>query len=123
MLKKEIASTFLKMAASGDVQAAYDKFVATDFIHHNQYFKGDRQSLLTAMQEASKTHPNKGIDVKFMLEDGERVACYSQVLRADTAAPPIAVVHMFRFKNNQIVEMWDVGQEVSKDSPNENGMF
>lgn len=35
----------------------------------------------------------------------------------------IAVVHMFRFENGKILEMWDVGQVMEKDSPNENGMF
>jgi hypothetical protein len=33
------------------------------FIHHNQFFKGDRQSLLTAMQDASKTSPNKSVEI------------------------------------------------------------
>ena len=27
--------------------------------HHNQFFKGDRRSVLTAMPDASKTSPNK----------------------------------------------------------------
>jgi predicted SnoaL-like aldol condensation-catalyzing enzyme len=34
-----------------------------------------------------------------------------------------AVVHIFRFHKGKIVEMWDVGQPVPKDSPNENGML
>jgi hypothetical protein len=34
-----------------------------------------------------------------------------------------AVVHIFRFEHDRIAELWDVGQPVSKDSPNENGMF
>ena len=34
-----------------------------------------------------------------------------------------AIIHIFRFQDNQIVEMWDVGQAVPEDSPNENGVF
>ena len=34
-----------------------------------------------------------------------------------------AVVHFFRFEKGRIAEMWDVGQEIPSDSPNENGMF
>lgn len=34
-----------------------------------------------------------------------------------------AVVHIFSFHEGKIVEMWDVGQPVPEDSPNENGMF
>ena len=70
---KEAATSFLKMAGSGEVQEAYDRYVAPSFIHHNQYLKGDRQSLLAAMQEASKTTPNKSIEVKHVYEDGDTV--------------------------------------------------
>ena len=59
MTNREKAVSFLKTAGAGDVQSAYDKFVAPAFIHHNLYFKGDRQSLLNAMKEASAKSPNK----------------------------------------------------------------
>ena len=59
---KEAAKSFLEMAGMGKVRDAYDQYVAPSFIHHNPYFKGDRQSLLNAMQEAARTTPNKSID-------------------------------------------------------------
>lgn len=34
-----------------------------------------------------------------------------------------AVVHVFRFQGNLIAELWDVGQAVPENSPNEYGMF
>jgi len=37
--------------------------------------------------------------------------------------PEIAAVHIVRFDGDRIVEMWDVGQQVPAESPNENGMF
>ena len=119
---KEAAKSFLTMAGTGKVQEAYDQYVASSFIHHNQYFKGDRQSLLTAMQEASRTTPNKSIDVKHVYEDGETVITHSLVSRQDPEAPDVVVVHIFRFEEDRIVELWDVGQPVSKDSPNAHGM-
>jgi predicted SnoaL-like aldol condensation-catalyzing enzyme len=33
------------------------------------------------------------------------------------------VIHIFRFEEDRIVELWDVGQEIPEDSPNDNGMF
>ena len=123
MSKKEMAISFLKMAGSGDVKSAYAKFIASNFIHHNQYFKGDRQSLLTAMEEASKTSANKSIDVKHIYEDGNTVITHSEVVRQNLGDPIIAVVHIFRFENDRVVELWDLGQEIAKDSPNENGAF
>jgi hypothetical protein len=32
-------------------------------------------------------------------------------------------VHIFRFEDNRIAELWDIGQPISKTSPNENGPF
>jgi predicted SnoaL-like aldol condensation-catalyzing enzyme len=109
MSHKEMAASFLKMAGGGDVKAAYEKFIAPDFIHHNQYFKGDRQSLMNAMEEAHKKSPNKSIDVKQVLEDGDFVITHSLVARTDPAQSPIAVVHIFRFKHDRVVELWDLG--------------
>ena len=111
------------MAGSGKVEEAYDRYVAPSFIHHNQHFKGDRQSLLTAMQEASKAAPDKSVDVKRVFEDGDTVITHSLVTRQDRQAPEIAVVHIFRFDGDRIAELWDVGQPIAKDSPNEHGMF
>ena len=120
---KEAAMSFLKMAGMGQAEEAYVRYVAPSFTHHNQYFKGDRQSLLKAMQEASKTSPNKSIEIKRVYEDGDTVVTHSLVTRQDPEAPDIAVVHIFRFEKDRIVELWDLGQPISKDSLNENGMF
>ena len=123
MSNKTAAKEFLTMAATGDVQAAYDRFIAPNFIHHNQYFKGDRQSLLNAMKEAHQSHSNKGIEIKQTIEEGDRVMTLSEVIRKDPAAPSIAVVHIFRFENGKVAELWDLGQVLDRNMPNENGAF
>jgi len=120
---KEAAKSFLTMAGTGKVQEAYDQYVAPSFAHHNQYFRGDRQSLLIAMQQASKVTPNKSIEIKHVYEDGDTVITHSLVTRQDPDAPAIAVVHIFRFEQDRIAELWDLGQAISKDSPNENGVL
>lgn len=123
MTKKEIAESFLKLVSSGNVREAYDRFVHSDFRHHNAYFKGDRESLLVAMEEAAATSPNKSLEVVCVLEDGNFVATHSRLLRADPNAPEIAAVHIFRFEGDHIIEEWEAAQELPKDSPNENGAF
>jgi hypothetical protein len=32
-------------------------------------------------------------------------------------------VHIFRFQNDLIAELWDIGQAVPENSPNQFGMF
>jgi predicted SnoaL-like aldol condensation-catalyzing enzyme len=34
-----------------------------------------------------------------------------------------ALVHIFRFAGDRIIEMWDIAQAVPEISPNKNGMF
>ena len=64
----------------------------------------------------------RSLEVKQTIEEGDRVMVYSHIKQnpEDVGA---AVVHIFRFQEGKIVEMWDVGQPVPEDSPNENGMF
>lgn len=122
MTHKHIAIKFLNAAASGNVDDAYDKYVSADFIHHNQYFAGDRASLLAAMKEASISHPNKSLTVKRIIEEENIVITHSHVI-SKSDDPDVAVLHIFRFVNDKIVELWDLGQLIDRKSPNKNGMF
>jgi uncharacterized protein YndB with AHSA1/START domain/predicted SnoaL-like aldol condensation-catalyzing enzyme len=119
---KHAAARFLQQVASGEVQAAYDSFVAPDFIHHNPYFKGDRQSLLTAMQADNTQSTKKQFQIKQSFAEGQTVIIHAHLqLGPDT--PGAVMVYILRFEKAQIVELWDIGQPIEPDSPNQNGMF
>ena len=120
--KKDNAITFLKLAASGKVDEAYDNYIAPNFRHHNAYFAGDAESLKAGMAEAHKQFPNTTLEVQHAWEDGDLVAVHSRVSHGPDQ-PDISVVHMFRFEGDQVAELWDVGMEAPKDSPNKNGLF
>ena len=121
--RSDIAREFLSACARGDVQQAYDLYVAPDFVHHNPWFAHDRQSLLDAMAQSAASEPNKSFDIMQTIESPDRVAVLSH-LKREQAGLEYAVVHIVRFNDaDQIVEMWDLGQEVPADSPNTLGMF
>lgn len=122
MTKKEIAVQFLELAASGQVDEAYEKYVHPDFYHHNVYFKGDRETLRLAMKDAHVQSPNKSYEAKRVLEDGDLIAVHGRVVLASDDKE-LNVVHIFRFEGDKIVEEWETGAEVPADSPNENGIF
>ena len=113
---------FLRLVASGSVREAYDTYVDRDFRHHNAYFKGDAQSLMVAMEENAVLNPNKILEIQRALQDGDVVAVHSWI-RQNPDDLGAAVVHIFRFRGDHIVELWDVGQAVPEDSPNEHFMF
>lgn len=119
---KDTAVSFLKMASSGDVRAAYAKFVGPGFKHHNPYFEGSAETLMAAMEENARDNPNKTLDVKHSIAEGDLVAVHSHV-RLKPEDRGGAVVHLFRFEEARIVELWDLGQEVPAESPNQYGMF
>ena len=65
--------------------------------------------------------PNKKISIKLAIAEPPYVTLLSHV--QITEDKEVAVVHMYRFEGEKIVEMWDISQEVPENSPNENGMF
>ncbi len=124
MAKKNVgvAESFLKLVAKGKVDDAYKKYVDEKFKHHNPYFPGDRESLRQAMMENAQASPEKTVEIKLGLEDGDMVAVYSRI-RQRPDDEGAAVVYLFRIKAGKIVEMWDIGQPVPRETVNLNGMF
>jgi predicted SnoaL-like aldol condensation-catalyzing enzyme len=119
MSHKAIAIDFLKNAASGRIHEAY-AHAAPNFRHHNPYFAAGAAALSAAMEEAHRNTPNKAFHVQRAVEEGDVVAVHSRVERDQG---DIAVVHIFRFDDDRIAELWDVGMELPKDSPNKDGAF
>ncbi len=119
---KDTAVSFLKMASSGNVREAYSKFVGPGFQHHNPFFEGSAEALMAGMEENALQNPNKVLEVKRAIAEGQLVAVHSYVRQKpdDLGA---AVVHIFRFENGRIVELWDLGQPLPEESPNQHGMF
>jgi predicted SnoaL-like aldol condensation-catalyzing enzyme len=122
MTKKEIAVSFLELASSGEVREAYEKYVHPDFFHHNPYFEGDRHSLLLGMEESAREFPNKVFEPVRTLEDGDLVAVHGKI-RLAPGSPEVALMHIFRFEGDLIIEEWEAAQEVPEESPNGNGVF
>jgi predicted SnoaL-like aldol condensation-catalyzing enzyme len=119
---KASALAFLEMVIAGKIRQAYDTHVAPSMRHHNPYSKGDRESILLAMEEAELKFPQKEFKVQRAIEEGDTVAVHSR-LKLGQEGPNLATVHIMRFESGKIVEFWDLATPVPPDSPNENTMF
>jgi predicted SnoaL-like aldol condensation-catalyzing enzyme len=119
---KTSATEFLKLTAAGLVAEAFDLFIAPGFRHHNVHFKGDAGSLKEAMDESARMLPGKELEIRFAIQEENRVAVYSKVT-ISPGEPGIALVHFFRFVDGKIVELWDLAQAPPDEIVNENGMF
>jgi predicted SnoaL-like aldol condensation-catalyzing enzyme len=122
MTNKEIALEFLKHAAKGDSRVAFNIYTGKDFKHHNAWFKGDAHTLMVAMEESAKENPDKVFEIQRALQDGDLVAVHS-FIKQNQKDRGMAVMHIFRFEKNKIIEMWDFGQAIPENCVNENGMF
>lgn len=119
---KDTAVSFLEMASTGKADEAYSKFVGDEFKHHNPYFEGSAEALLAAMKENAIQNPRKAIDVKRVIAEGEFVMVHFLVKHKPDELGA-AVMQIFRFENGKIVEMWDLGQPIPEETPNQHGMF
>ena len=122
MTDKEMAIDFLTLVTSNNVRDAFKKYVDKNFIHHNPFFRGDSESLLSAMEEDAAKNPNKLFEIRHAVHEGDTVTIHSHIrmIQGDSG---FAAAHIFRFKDDFIVELWDIVQRVPENYPNENGMF
>jgi predicted SnoaL-like aldol condensation-catalyzing enzyme len=119
---KQAAVQFLQLVVMGSIDEAYEKYVDMQGKHHNPFFPVGFPELRKAMIENHVQFPNKQLTVKNVLGDGDLVAVHSHILLRP-GETGISAVHLFRFQDNRIVEMWDCGQPIPADSPNKDGAF
>ncbi len=120
--RKQAALDFLQLVIAGRIDEAYAKHVDMQGKHHNPYFAAGFAALKEGMLENHAQFPNKQIKVQHVLGDGDLVAVHSHIVPSP-GENGVAAVHLFRFQNGRIVELWDCGQPVLADSPNADGMF
>lgn len=118
---KNKAIAFLTLASSGKVHEAFAEFVGSGFKHHNPFFEGTAEALQAGMNANAQQNPDKVLEVKRVIAEGNFVVTHSHV-RQNSEALGAAVVHIFRFEAGQIVELWDVGQPIPEVSSNQNEM-
>jgi predicted SnoaL-like aldol condensation-catalyzing enzyme len=119
---KEAATSFLKMTAAGQVEQAFARFAGPQFRHHNPYFAGDAAAIKAGMLANAARFPDMLFEVQRAIAEGPLVAVHSRA-RMQAGSPDIAIVHILRFEDGLIAEMWDIGQAQPDPMPNQHGMF
>jgi predicted SnoaL-like aldol condensation-catalyzing enzyme len=122
MDKKQVAIDFLRLVAAQKVEEAFALHVASGFLHHNPYNRSDAESLKKGMIDAAPQQGSMELQVHHAVHEGDLVAVHS-LIQIRPGNTNIAVVHIFRFHEDKIVELWDIGQAVPENMANERGMF
>ncbi len=130
-MHKEASVTFLSLIAAGKTKDGL-VFFAPDCITHNPYTVGDMNALTDAMIAVQKQGSGgivKGSTVDFklaikqVLAEGDMVAVHTTLASSNPGAGGLRQVHLFRFKNDKIVEYWDITQFIPENAPNPAGAF
>jgi predicted SnoaL-like aldol condensation-catalyzing enzyme len=74
-----------------------------------------------AVWQRRSNHPSPSHETLRALGDGDLAAIHGKVDLSPESE--WSVIHIFRFKDDKIIELWEASQEVLKDSPNENEIF
>jgi predicted SnoaL-like aldol condensation-catalyzing enzyme len=119
--RKAVAAEFLRLAREGR-RAEAERLVTPGARHHNPYFAAGMPALLEATESAARSAPERTMEVKHVVGEGDYVVIHSRVHHRPGDAE-VAVVHLFRFEGDRIAELWDVGQPVPPDVVNTDGMF
>lgn len=122
MANREAAVDFLQMVVAGKIEEGYAKHVDMKGKHHNPFYPSGFPALKQGMLENHAQFPNKKIQIKNIMVDGDKVAVHSHVI-LKAGETEFAAVHILRFEKGKIVEMWDVAQPSPATSPNTNGQF
>lgn len=77
---------------------------------------------MAAMEENAQKNPNKVFEIQRAMEDGNLVAVHSRV-QLSQGDIELAIIHILKFEQDKIEELWDFGQPVPTENINENGIF
>ena len=122
MTTKEIAIAFLTQIIEGNIDSAFEKYTSIDFKHHNVYFKEDADSIIVGMKENHQQFPNKTINLHSVFEIDDKIITHA-FLSLGSGNPGVQLIHIFKFENDKIKEMWDCAQPLPPTSPNTLGAF
>ena len=102
-----------------DVGRAFDTYVASDYVQHNPGLADGRDAARGPLV-AMFADPGFAPEVVRVLVDGDLCAVHLRIVRD---GPPAAVVDLYRWDGDQVVEHWDVIQPWPATSATDHPMF
>ncbi|MFV0292694.1 MAG: nuclear transport factor 2 family protein [Paracoccus sp. (in: a-proteobacteria)] len=104
-----------------DISAA-SELITEDYIQHNPQVPDGRAPLVSYFSGFFSENPESRARIVRSAADGDLVWLHIESTNGDKA-PAQAVIDIFRVKGGQIVEHWDVIQNIPQETANDNTMF
>ena len=93
-----------------------------DFVEHSPHISDGREGLFRLFLGRYKEYPELNMSIKRSASEGDLVWLHLHVKRTPDSRGA-ALIHIFRMKDDMIVEHWGVGQPVPENPKNTNSMF
>ena len=104
-----------------NVRAAFERYVAPDYIQHNPGILDGRDAAI-AMLEPKFSAPGASFEIKRILVDGDLAMIHLRG-RPSPDKPGGAVADIYRLSHGRIVEHWDVLQPIQTETVNPHPYF
>lgn len=99
-----------------------DDFISPDYIQHSSLAEPGVDALKAWLDMVRVESPDAQQTIHRLFADGDHVTTHVHVVRW-LGDPGLAVCDIFRCAGGQVVEHWDVIQEISENPVNPNSMF
>ncbi len=118
----EILENRPDLEASHRINILRNECYSENFIEHAPNIKDGRDALLSLFESRFKKYPELSMSIKRTAAEGDLVWIHLHVKHTPDSLGG-AGIHIFRMKDDKIVEHWGVNQPVPEKSKNDNTMF
>lgn len=105
-----------------DLEASRRECLAENYIQHTPWIPDGREAVLNIFENRFEKYPDFAVEIKRSAADGDLVWIHLHSKRTPDSLGN-AVINIFRMKDGQFVEHWNVVQAVPEESANDNTMF
>ncbi|MEY9872422.1 putative SnoaL-like aldol condensation-catalyzing enzyme [Streptacidiphilus sp. MAP12-33] len=119
---KQTVLAFYQAAINDKQFAGARTLVGDHYRQHNPRIADGVEGLREFVDTLRQDFPRLRAEVKRIFAEGDHVVAHVEGVRVP-GGPATAIVDIFRFEGDRIVEHWDVMQAVPGESRNANGMF
>lgn len=120
--KRNVIAFYEMMFNDCEPAKAIATYVGDEYIQHNPHVEDGKQGFIGYFERMAAEYPGKKVIVKRAFAEGDHVILHCHQIWPEGLE--YAGIDIFRLdENGKVVEHWEVLQEITGQSKNDNGLF